>query len=94
VVGRYEYWWRAMVRDDGCLGGGGHATLTCDAKVTVARNQKISRFEVAMYYVMIVEVGDPSQQLIHKIPVVRVRKRLRRLDDAMQVRVQELHHNV
>ena len=57
----------------------GHAALTCDAKVTVTRNQEVSRFEVAMYNVMIVEVGDPSQQLIHKIPVVRIRKRLRRL---------------
>ena len=43
---------------------------------------------------MLVQVAHTAHELVHEVPVVRVRERLGRLNDAVQVRVEQLHHDV
>mmetsp|Transcript_27548 Transcript_27548/g.87211 ORF Transcript_27548/g.87211 Transcript_27548/m.87211 type:complete len:437 (-) Transcript_27548:485-1795(-) len=65
-----------------------------DAQVAVAAHEQVPRLEVAVDDTVLVHEVHAAQQLDHEVPRVRLGERLRRLDDAVQVAVHELHHQV
>lgn len=57
-------------------------------------DEQVAGLQVAVQHAVLLHVADAAQQLVHEVLEVRVGEVLVRLDDAVQVRVQEVHHDV
>jgi len=60
-----------------------------DSQVAVAGHQQIARFQIAVNDPVVVQVRNAAQELVHEVPGVGVREGLRRLNDPMQVAVEQ-----
>jgi hypothetical protein len=58
------------------------------------RTHEVGGLQVAVDDVVAVQEAQATQELEQKVLQVRVAQRLRRLDDLVQVRVVQLHHDV
>eukprot|EP00624_Nannochloropsis_granulata_P003243 evm.model.NODE_2643_length_17297_cov_37.226223.1 len=65
-----------------------------DPQLTGTRNKEIARFEIAVDDAVVVEEFQAFKDLVHEEAEVGVREGLFRLDDSMEIRVEELHDYV